>query len=242
MNVTHDKLLDGRVSLFQPEKGLRATTDSLLLAAALPAHCNAALELGCGAGGALLPAAWRLGETRFTGLDIDSELVGLARCGVEANGFSARVSIEQGDAGALPADWENRFDLVFANPPYFRSGEISPPGEGKSRAYLESLDLIGWIGAMLFALKPKATLVVIHRAAELPALMSALYRRAGEITILPVRPCPGAAASRILIRARKGLRAGPARLLAGIDLHSKKGGPAGPALLALTSGGALDWN
>lgn len=241
MSVTTDTLLGGRVTLFQPEKGFRATTDSLLLAAALPEGRGEALELGCGCGGALLPAAYRLAGTAFTGLEIDAGAAALARRGVEANGFAGRVDIIDGDAAGLPGEWENRFDLVFANPPYFRSGEISPPGEGKAGAYLESLPLGGWISAMLFAARPRGMLVIIHRAAELPALMAALHRRAGEITVMPVRAHAGADAGRVIIRARKGLKPGPARLLAGIDLHECKGGPIGEPMLSVKAGAGLDW-
>lgn len=241
MRISEDTLLGGRVRLYQPEKGFRATTDSLLLAAALPDGRRTALEIGCGCGGALLPAAWRLSETAFTGLEIDAEAAALARRGARANGFNTRIEIVDGNAARLPADWENRFDLVFANPPYFRSGEISAPGEGKAGAYIESLPLARWIDAMLHALRPKGTLVVIHRAAELPALMANLHTRTGEIAIMPVRAHAGADAGRVIIRARKGLRPGPARLLAGIDLHQCKGGPISETMMAVKSGKGLSW-
>ena len=241
MSISQDTLLGGRLTLFQPEKGLRATTDSLLLAAALPEGRACALELGSGCGGALLPAAWRLGETCFTGLEIDAGAVALARRSVRANAMDARVSVVEGDAAILPPGWENSFDLVFANPPYFREGEISPPGDGKTGAYLESLPLAGWISAMLFAARPKGMLVIIHRAAELPGLMAALQHRAGEIAVMPVRAHAGADAGRVIIRARKALRPGPARLLAGISLHDGKGGPPGETMRRVEAGEGLDW-
>ncbi|NBC19770.1 MAG: methyltransferase domain-containing protein [Alphaproteobacteria bacterium] len=242
MRISRDTLLGGRVQLFQPEKGFRATTDSLLLSAALPEGRTRALELGCGCGGALLPAAWRLTGTYFTGLEIDPEAAALARRGVDANRLGTRVEIIEGDAAGLREEWENRFDLVFANPPYFRPGEISAPGKGKAAAYLESLSLSGWIAAMLFAARPKGMLVLIHRAAELPALMAALDRRAGEITVMPVRAHARADAGRVIIRARKGLRPGPARLLAGIDLHEGKAGPVSETMRAVKAGQGLDWS
>ena len=57
--LTQDGLLDGRVTLLQPEKGFRAGLDSVLLAAAVsgPEGPARALEIGCGAGAALLAAA-----------------------------------------------------------------------------------------------------------------------------------------------------------------------------------------
>ena len=242
MKVTEDMVLGGRVRLVQPETGFRAGTDSLLLAAALEAGFDGeALELGSGAGGALLPAAFRVSRARFVGLERDAGMAALCRRGVAANGLEGRVEVVTGDAGALPAAWENRFGLVFANPPYFPPGTSAPPGPGKEGAYLESLDLDGWLAAMLFALKPRAPLVMIHRAGELARLLAGLARRAGDITLLPVYPAPGEAARRVLVRARKGLRPGPVRLLSGLDLYEASGGRMSDRHAAVLNAGSLDW-
>jgi len=98
--VTEDTVYQGRVRLVQPEAGFRAGTDSLLLAAALqaPAKGGEVLELGCGCGGALLPAAYRLSATVILGVDSDEQMVTLAQRGVMLNGFDGRVSAEQGEA------------------------------------------------------------------------------------------------------------------------------------------------
>lgn len=243
METTEDAVFDGAVTLFQPKTGFRAGTDSLLLAAGLDARTTGkVLEVGCGAGGALFPSAWRLRSAQFTGLERDTSMAALARRGVEANGVSGRVEIVEGDAAAIPPDWENRFDLVFSNPPFFEAGSTTPPGEGKGGAYLESLSIDGWVKAMLFAAKPKAPVVLIHRAAALTEILGALDRRSGEITVLPVRPHPGAEAKRVLVRARKGLRRGPTRLLAGIALFEARGGRQTDAAMAVAiRGQALDW-
>ncbi len=244
MDVTKDTFLNGRVTVLQPAKGFRAGMDSVLLAAALDANATGtALEIGCGAGGALLPAASRVPGLQFTGLEKDAEMSRLARRGVLRNQFEDRVEIVDGDAAALLTDWENRFDLVFSNPPFFAEGSIKSPAEGKDAAYLESVSLKAWIDAMLFALRPKGTCVMIHRAAELARILALIERRTGEITVMPVRPYPGAEAKRVIVRARKGLRSGPMRLLAGIDLHIAKGGAVCDAMQAVAGDGTgLDWS
>ncbi len=224
--VTHDTVFGGRVKLVQPQTGFRAGTDSLLLAAAITASENHhALELGCGSGGALLPCAFRLAETRFTGVEMDPIMADLARAGVEANAFGDRVRIETGEASDWVKTHENTFDIVFANPPYFEAGKISGPGDGKPTAYIETLDLSGWIKAMIFAAKPRAPIVMIHRAAELARLLAAFDRGCGDIHVLPIASKPGEEARRVLVRARKGLKRGPMRLLAPLVLHETDGGP-----------------
>ena len=234
MKTTLDTLLGGRIQIEQPAEGFRAGTDSILLAASLP-EVDLALEAGCGAGGVLLPAAWRLSGTRFIGLERDACMAGLARRGVSLNSFDPRCEIEAGDLADLPGDWENRFDLVFSNPPFFEPGRISAPSEGRAAAYLESLSTDDWVKQMLFAARPKGWIVIIHRAAELATLLAALDRRAGEITVLPIRPRAGVPAKRVLVRARKALRRGPVTLLDGLELDD------GDRLGAIMSGAALEW-
>lgn len=241
--VTRDTFYSGQVSVFQPAKGFRAGTDSVLLAAALAHEAKGeALEVGCGAGGALLPAMHRLADMRFTGLERDADMAALAERGLIENGFETRGEIICADAGHVSKDWENRFDLVFSNPPFFTEGAIQQPGEGKDGAYLESLSLKDWLSAMLFALRPKGTLVMIHRAADLARILAIIERRVGEITVMPVRSYPGEDAKRVIVKARKALRSGPMRLLAGIDLYQSKGGDQTDLMLKIAGEGAgLDW-
>lgn len=241
---TVDDFYSGRLQVYQPRQGFRAGTDSLLLAAALDRRTEGeALELGCGAGGALIPAAYRLKQASFTGLELDPAMLELARRGVEANGFGARVTLACHSAEALPEAWQNRFDLVFSNPPFFERGTIPAPGAGKEAAYLESISLKSWINAMLFALQPKGTFVLVHRAADLARILSVIERQSGEITVLPIHSYPGAEAKRVLVRARKGLRSGPMRLLEPRYLYDQKGGERRSWTLAMQRDGAeIDWN
>lgn len=242
--ITCDDFYDGRVKLYQPKKGFRAGTDSLLLASALDAAFQGqALEIGCGAGGALLPAAFRLSVARFTGLEVDADMATLARKGVDANGLNDRVEIIDGSVVSLPNDWQNRFDLVFSNPPFFETGTIQAPGTGKETAYLESVPLKDWINAMLFALRPKGRFVMVHRAADLARILSVLERQSGEITVLPVHSYPGTEAKRVLVRVRKALRSGPMRLLEPKYLYRAKGGERTDWALAMQRDGVgIDWN
>jgi tRNA1(Val) A37 N6-methylase TrmN6 len=241
VGITEDTLYQGRVTLFQPEKGFRAGSESLMLAAALPEKSGgSALEIGCGCGGALMTAAFRLSRMTMTGVDIDACMTDLARQSISSNRFEDRVSVETGNAADWVRDKENQFDVVFANPPFFEPGRISAPGAGKAGAYLESLSLDGWIKAMAFAAKPRAPIVIIHRAAELARILSVLDRLTGEITVLPIASKHGEEALRVLVRGRKGLKRGQVHLLAPLVTHTLEGEPS-PALDAIRQGEAIDW-
>ncbi|MEP1144351.1 MAG: methyltransferase domain-containing protein [Henriciella sp.] len=242
--VTRDAFFDGKVSVIQPKQGFRAGTDSILLATALPSDVSGrALEMGCGAGGALFPAMFRLPNVQFTGLERDKGMAALARRGAKENDHGTRVEIIDGDAGAVPDAWQNVFDLVFSNPPFFETGAIQMPGTGKEGAYLASVSLKDWINAMLFALRPKGTFVMIHRAADLARILAVLERQTGDISVLPIHPYPGSDAKRVLVRARKGLRSGPLRLLEPRYLYQEKGGDRTDWAYAMQqSGTGIDWN
>lgn len=239
--TTRDTVYQGRVTLVQPEAGFRAGFDSLALAAALPdLEKGEALELGCGSGGALLPAAFRLPGVRFAAVEQDGAIADLARDGAALNGFGPRVAIESAEASVWVQGHENRFDLVFANPPYFEPGKISEPGDGKAGAYIESLSLEGWVKAMLHAAKPRAPVILIHRAAELARLLAQLDRQAGEITVLPIASKEDEPARRVLVRARKGLKRGPLTLLPPLVSHQADGSRTAAAQ-AIVEGHGIVW-
>lgn len=239
--ITEDTVYGGKVTLFQPERGFRAGTDSLILAAAIsPQAGSHALEIGCGCGGALLPAAWRLTDTRFTGLEVDPDMTALAKRGAMANRAAMRVRAETGEASMWVRERENMFDLVFSNPPYFQPGTIKPTGTEKASAYITPLTVDEWVKAMLHTAKPKAPIVIIHRAAELAALLSALDRRAGEITVLPIYSKRDEPAKRVLVRARKGLRRGETRLLDPVWQYGANG-EVTPFLESVRRGEAIEW-
>lgn len=240
--ATRDAFLAGQVTVLQPAKGYRAGLDAVLLAASLKARAGDKIaECGCGAGAALLCAARRLPEATFTGFEIDPEMVKLAGQGVAANGF-AQVKIVEGDIGRRDPALENAFDQVFSNPPFFEPGAVRPPAEGKRGAYLAETSLKEWVLAMHHLAKPGGRLTIIHRAAALADLLELLNARVGEIEVLPVRPAPGEAAHRVLVRGRKGLRRGPLTLYDGLTLHETPGGKLTSRATAVASGAALEWS
>lgn len=242
-DITHDKFLDGAVTVVQPAKGYRAGMDAVLLAASLSAAPDETLaEAGSGAGAALLCAAHRLERCTFTGFEREADYVSLCQQGITANSVTARVAIRQHDISVRPAELENKFDQAFSNPPFFDPAAVRPPSEGRAAAYLADTPLKAWVLFLCHVVKPGGRITLIHRAAALAELMELLAPRTGEIEVLPIRPAPGASAHRLLIRARKGLRRGPVTLYDGLALHESAGGPYTKRAATCFSGGALEWS
>ena len=91
-DLTCNDFLGGRVRLYQPVKGYRAGVDPVLLAAAVPARAgDHVLELGCGAGQALLCLAARVPGLRLTGVELQAAYADLARRNGALNGQGVHV-------------------------------------------------------------------------------------------------------------------------------------------------------
>jgi tRNA1(Val) A37 N6-methylase TrmN6 len=243
-DVTDDRLLNGRVFLRQPARGYRAGMDAALLAAACDAGPGArVLEAGCGAGGALLAAAFRRPDAAFTGVERDAAAAALARENVTLNGFDARVTILDGDVQAgfraldLPV-----FDAVMANPPFFDDpDELRGPAPEKSGAWMADGGLEAWTGFLLKAVREGGTITVIHRADRLGDLLSLLGAKAGSFRIRPIHPFADQPAKRVLIRAIKTGKA-PLVLLPPLVLHERDGGKHSAAAEAILRGdAAMGW-
>ena len=80
------------------------------------------LDLGVGSGALLCALLSELSAARGLGVDLSEGAAAAARANVEALGFSDRAEVRVGEWAAGLA---GPFDLVVANPPYVRSGDIA---------------------------------------------------------------------------------------------------------------------
>ncbi|MBI1406614.1 MAG: methyltransferase domain-containing protein [Caulobacter sp.] len=245
MDLTQDRLLDGRISLRQPARGYRAGMDAALLAAACDARPGErVLEAGCGVGGALLAAACRRPEARFVGLERDPAAVDLAQENVEANGFTDRIAIVQGEVEAgFRALAAEPFDAAFSNPPFFDDpAALRGPAPAKSGAWMADAGLGAWTGFLLKAVREGGSVTVIHRADRLADLLALLSAKAGSFRIRPIQPFADAPAKRVMVRAIKTGKA-PLVLLPALVLHPRDGAKHTDQVEAILRGeAALAWD
>jgi tRNA1(Val) A37 N6-methylase TrmN6 len=225
--------------LAQPARGYRAGLDAVMLAAAVEAPPGARLlELGCGAGAALLCVAARAPGAALVGVEKQSAMAALARANAAENGFGDRVEIVEADVAVI-GDL-GVFDGAFCNPPFFAPGEGLSSPHAQKRSSAEISEPLGtWIKAAANRLRGGAALTIVHQAAALPQLLAGLEGRLGGVEVAPLWSRASQPAKRILLRARKGSRA-PLTLHAGLVLHEADGfTPAARAILA--DGAAFDW-
>lgn len=216
--LSRDVFLGGRLTIWQPKRGYRAATDPVLLAAAVAARPGQmVLELGCGAGVALLALGRRVPGLVLAGVERQDDYADLARRNAEHNAIPAEIF--SADLTGLPDALRGRsFDHVLANPPYYPPRAPAAQDPGRAAALREETPLTEWVDAGLRRLKSGGYLTMIHLAERLPAILAALEARAGAVMVRPLAPREGRAAGRVLVQARKGAR-GPFRLLAPLVLH-----------------------
>jgi tRNA1(Val) A37 N6-methylase TrmN6 len=242
-SFTEDRLLGGRIRLKQPAAGYRVAIDPVFLAAAVPAEPHQlVLDVGCGAGAAMLCLAARVPHSRLVGLEMQRDLVRLAGDNIILNGLESRASVMIGDLLHPPPRLSpGAFDHVMANPPFHQRGHGEPVALfGKPAATIEGdADLADWVRFSLTMVRSKGTVTFIHRADRIDALLGQIAGRVGEVVVFPLWAGEGKAASRILVRARKQVAAA-ARLAAGLVLHEPDGRLSAEADGVLREGRGLD--
>jgi tRNA1(Val) A37 N6-methylase TrmN6 len=228
-SFTEDSFYGGRLRLTQPAWGHRSGTDAVLLAAAVPrAFAGLAYDLGSGVGAAGLGVALACPDARLRLVEREADLAALARTNINANALGARVAVALCDVldrearrRALP----DPADLIVTNPPFHAaaSTRASPePGRRAAHVLDEGVSLADWVLACLDLLAAKGTLILVHAATALPAILAAFDRRFGATTILAVHPRAGEPAHRVLVRGIKGSRA-PLTIAPPLVLHEGAG-------------------
>lgn len=226
-DLTEDAFLGGQLLLKQKRSGHRAGHDAILLAAATEAReGDRVVDLGAGIGTAGLALARRVAGIKLRLVEIDPELAGLARTNAAANGIAADVIVLDvtADAQAFAAHGlvPDGADCVLMNPPFNDAARHrGSPDQARHTAHVATEETLhAWVHAARRILRSNGVLTLIWRADEIAAVLAALSRGFGSLSVLPVHGEAGRPANRVLVRAVKGGRA-PTRLLAGLVLNNE---------------------
>ena len=208
---TLDAVLGGRLRIIQKKSGYRFSIDALLLAhfVALK-EGEECIDLGTGSGVVALILACRRSRGRILGIDIQEELVAMARRSVELNGLAGCIEIRRGDLrhpGSLFAPAS--FDVAVFNPPYrrLRSGRTNPD-RGKALARHEITGTAGdFLAAADLALKPGGRAYAVYPARRMVELISRMRAARIEPKLLRiVHSRPGGRGELLLVEGVKGGR------------------------------------
>jgi tRNA1Val (adenine37-N6)-methyltransferase len=245
--LTRDGFLGGKVMLWQPARGYRAGADPVLLAASVTAKAGErVLDLGCGAGAAVLCLGARVGGLELHGLELQPDYAALGRRNAAANGVA--LELHEGDVRRMPAALRAlRFDHVMMNPPYHdRARGTGSVDAGRDLALGGEAPVGSWVDAAVRRLRPGGRLWMVQRVARLPEVLAAIDSRLGAVTVLPLAAREGRGAELFLLRAKKGDKS-LFRLLYPLFLHAggthlRDAPDFRPEIAAvLREGAALDW-
>lgn len=233
-SITRDCFFRGAFEVLQPVRtGHRSGSDALLLASGLPEDAEGSLaDLGAGAGVAAMAALAANPKLNGVLVEIDPAMARLASrtLTLDVNRrIAARAQVLNADAtltgtGREAAGLANAsFDHVIMNPPYNYS-EQRPPGDPlKALAHVMGKGgLDPWMRTAAAILKPGGTLYLIYRTEKLGEIIATSQGRFGGLTVLPLHSRVDAAASRVIVRAKRGSKAKLA-IAPGIVLHETDG-------------------
>ena len=226
--LTLDKILGGRVSLYQPAKGYRVAIDPVFLAASIPASpADTILDVGMGVGAASLCLAARVPGCRIVGLEVQRPIVRLAAQNIEHNQLKGRVEVLHGNLMKPPPRLApSSFCHVMVNPPYFQAAKGTPSPlvtKQTSNALDQGLsDLKAWVQFSCLMVRPNGTVTFIYPAEFMDQLLVLLYGKLSQLVIYPLWISEGRTASRVLIRGTKNNN-GNSQLCQGLTLHGRDG-------------------
>jgi tRNA1(Val) A37 N6-methylase TrmN6 len=230
--VIETTLLRGRLKLLQPKQGFHASTDTVLLAAAVGENKanrkQKMLDLGCGVGSIGLCVTLNNSNILLTGLDIQEGLVGIAHQNATLNQMSDRCRFFSGNLAKERQIEDNFFDLAVCNPPYQEAGTHTPsPRLNKALSHGEDASettLKDWCKYLHKKVKQGGFIYMIHRADRLDDVIVELTGRRwfGSLVVLPIHSREGEPAKRVIVKARKE-RYAPIKLLPALVMHEKDG-------------------
>ena len=198
-NTTVDDFLGGLIKLRQPKIGYRATSDAVMVAAAVPAkEGETILDVGCASGIVGLCIGARVPNVPITGVEIQSELVELACQNAELNGQN--LTVIKADISKRVSNLHGiQFHHVVTNPPFYTE---TPARQSQQveMAYKQVVPLKKWIDFCLRHLRAKGTFTIIHRTESVPEILSLLNGRLGGIRLIPIWPKQGVNPKRVIIQ------------------------------------------
>ncbi|MDY6407227.1 MAG: methyltransferase [Pseudomonadota bacterium] len=196
---TIDDFLGGRVRLKQSLTGLRATSDSVLIASAVRAKSgDTVLDVGIGNGVISLCLNARIKGLKITGIDCQPDLVDLAQENAHLN--HCDLDLILGDISRQESPLHGRqFHHVITNPPFY--DEPHPRQNAQlAKAYHQNMALGSWIAYCLKHVRAKGTFTMMARPESMIEVLNALSPKLGSIEVIPIVSKAGEPAKRIIVR------------------------------------------
>jgi len=151
----------------QEKSAMKVGTDGVLLGAwanpsTLPQHI---LDIGTGTGLIAIMLAQRFQEAKITGIDVDSDAVEEATLNMQSSPWGKRLECLK--TSLQNADFNDVFDLIVCNPPYFENTTKSTNDKRTKARHTDTLSLIEIFEKMPKLLSEKGELMIIYPSESL---------------------------------------------------------------------------
>jgi tRNA1(Val) A37 N6-methylase TrmN6 len=215
--VFHDEILNhlapSNLRILQKKKGYRFSIDSILLAHFVRLkEEQKVVDLGTGSGVIPVILATKVKSVEIWGVEIQEELVEMAKRNIAINKLQERVHIVKGDARTLGNRMESAgFDIVLTNPPYrkIRSGRLNLQREKAIARHEIKGSLTDMAQVAFHLLRPKASFYLVYPAVRFADLITRVREHHLEPKRLRlIHPNVKKGAELILVEARKGGKPG----------------------------------
>jgi len=229
--VKLDLFLDGNVKVYQPAKGYRSGVDAILLASIVnvdsynPNKNIRVLDMGCGVGVASFALGFRLNNLDILGVDNNPILYEISQENKKLNNFSSKVDTKLLNI-VDNKDFQNNFDVVISNPPYFKNSQNKNVAEFSSKdlGNMESVgNLADFIQMAFTSLKNGGDFYLIFNSLRMQECLGLLSTKHwGGLELYPIYSYVNQKATRFIIKVKK-LSKSASILNHGITMHNPDG-------------------
>lgn len=217
-----DQLFRENRQIIQSKNYFAFSVDAILLAdfVQLPKKSFRYIDFCCGNGIIPLLLSARTAN-HLEGIEIQEELVDMAKRSIELNRLESQITISQGDINELIKP-KPLYDIITCNPPYFlieNSKDLHHLNSHQIARHEVTLTMDQWIKKASVLLREKGRLYIVHRPERLDDLTEVLLRHQfGIKRIKFVYPKVSEQANIILIEAiyrggRRGVRIEPPMII-----------------------------
>jgi tRNA1Val (adenine37-N6)-methyltransferase len=212
-NINKDERIDDLqykgLKIIQKQGGFCFGIDAVLLANFIKISSKKlVLDLGTGTGIIPILLAGKTKAKKIIGIDIQAEMVELAKRSVTLNNLEDRIEIQELDIRNAKRYFKGiMFDVIVTNPPYFKKGcGILNPNDPKAISRHEILcNLEDVIKTSSELLAFGGDFVMVHRPDRLVDIMYFMRLYGIEPKVIQmVYPYEGKNANIVLIKAKKG--------------------------------------
>lgn len=180
--VRDDETLDdlnlNELKVIQKKKSFRFAIDAVLLAHfATIKNKDKIIDLGTGTGVIPLIMQTRAEDLKITGIEIQSQMAEMARRTLTFNKLN-NIEIVESDLNLLDTSFNQQYNLVVSNPPYFplNEGRISPLREVAIARHEIKCNLQQIVKTAKRLIKGKGRFALIHRAERLGEIINECYK------------------------------------------------------------------